>query len=110
MLESFVYVTLDHADGRQEASQKSGRHGNKDGEEQDGSTEPDVTHTRHLVGKELDQQINAEVSQNQTQGPTAKRDHNRLGEQWLHNSAAGSAERGADRDLLAAAEGAGEDE
>ena len=110
LLEGFVDVAFGHAPGGEEAREDAGRDGEGEGEGEDGAVEADVAHAGQLVGEELDEELDAVVGGDEAERASAEGDDQGFAEQLLDDARAGCAHGGADGDLFAAREGAGEDE
>ena len=91
------------AEGGQQSGEKAGEEGEGQRKHEYRTAEADFVHAGKLVGKELEQQLDAEMGRDQPERAAANSDEDhRLGEEGLHDSAAAGAECGANGDFLAA--------
>ena len=110
LLEGFVDVAFGHAPGGQEAGEESGGDGEGEGEGEDGGVEADIADAGEFVGEEFDEELYAVAGGDEAERASAEGDDEGFAEQLLDDARAGCAHGGADGDLFAAGEGAGEDE
>src|SRR5437868_10324615 len=110
LLKGFVDVAFGHAPGGEEAREDAGCDGEGEGEGEDGGVEADVADAGQFVGEEFDEQLYAVVGGDEAEGASADGDDEGFAEKLLDDARAGCAHGGADGDLFAPGEGAGEDE